>query len=85
MKSASKTVSFLIEVTATVDAKMVRDHYGVPGSPEWMSPTNEVVRDDLDFAGEDVHMDALPESLADLVWEIAVNAASNTLEGWEYE
>lgn len=77
----TKTVSINLEVSARVDAVMVRNDYGVEGSPVWYEPRNMVVDDIIYIDGVRVDLTEVPEVLRDLIKNQAVEWADDC-EGW---
>lgn len=80
---ASKTITFEVEVTVRVDARMVKSDYGVPGSPVWMQPEDMVVDGKLDIDGVDVRFSDLPDSLTVMFRERAMEYADSDFCEWE--
>ena len=69
---AQQTVSFTVECDATLEARMVRSDYGVPGSPVWYEPEDVTWADyTVDIAGVTVRLDALPKELRNALLELA--------------
>ena len=80
---SQQTVSFTVECDATLQARMVRSDYGVPGSPVWYEPEDVMWADyTVDILGVTVRLDALPMELRDVLLELAEEALD---DGWEEE
>jgi hypothetical protein len=81
--SAMFDEGLVIECVVTAD--MVRDDYGVPGSPVWESPTNEAV-DSIEVNGTEYSVAkaelVFGKDATDMIWEMALDAASHKGE-WE--
>lgn len=58
------------EIEATFSARMVRDSYGVAGSPEWLEAT-EIELESVAILGKDYPVESLPKELVDHLVEIA--------------
>ena len=79
---ASKTAEIIITVQARVDAKMVRNHYGVPGSPVWYEPENMVLDPRIEIEGIEIDIDSLPDKLQNLIQEMCFSDVGDE-HGWE--
>jgi len=66
------------DVQAVFSATMVKDHYGVPGSPVWWSPEDitleEVTILDVTFSGKK-ELDTLPDKLVEALYEMITDEA----------
>jgi|GEM_PF-1377664 len=75
----------LIECVVTAD--FVQDHYGVPGSPVWMSATNEAVDtitvNDIDYSVREAEA-MFGGDAVNAIWEMALDAAAKK-EASEWE
>lgn len=64
------------DIQAMFSATMVKDDYGVPGSPVWWSPEDieleEVSILDVTFAGKK-ELDTLPNNLVEALYEMVDN------------
>jgi hypothetical protein len=69
------------DISATFSATMVKDDYGVPGSPTWWSPEDitleEVTILDVTFSGKQI--DTLPEKLVEHIMEVMLES----VEEWD--
>jgi hypothetical protein len=74
-----------LTIECIVTADMVRDDYGVPGSPVWASPTNEAV-DSIEVNGTEYSVAkaelVFGKDATDMIWEMALDAANEKGE-WE--
>lgn len=73
-----QSVSFALECKATISARMVREDYGVSGSPVWYSP------EDIDFCDAKVWFDDVEVSLKDLPDNLQDKLLSLAIEESEY-
>lgn len=76
-----------VQIECVVTADFVRDDYGVPGSPVWMSPESMAV-DTISINGVDYSPKAAAEKFGDelveAIWETACNAAEKKDDSeWE--
>lgn len=64
------------DIQAVFSATMVKDDYGVPGSPTWCSPEDieleEVTILDVTFSGKK-ELDTLPDKLVEALYEMIDN------------
>ena len=64
------------DIQAVFSATMVKDDYGVPGSPTWWSPEDieleEVTILDVTFSGKK-ELDTLPDKLVEALHEMVDN------------
>ena len=82
MSDAQQTVSFQVDVGATIEARMVRGDYGVPGSPVWYDAEDHDFADlVIDIAGVNVAVKALPKELHDAILDIAAEECDD--RKWE--
>lgn len=69
---ATQQVTFQAECCTNLQADMVRDDYGVPGSHVWYSAENIDYADStVDIAGVTVRLDELPKELQNALLELA--------------
>lgn len=70
------------DIQAVFSATLVKNDYGVPGSPVWWSPEDieleEVTILDVTFSGKK-GLDTLPDKLVDALYEMV----NNTDGDWE--
>ena len=75
MTKAQATVNY-DDIQAVFSATLVRDHYGVPGSPVWFTPEDitleEVTILDVTFSGKK-ELDTLPNKLVEALYEMVDN------------
>ena len=71
------------DIQAVFSATLVKDDYGVPGSPTWWSPEDieleEVTILDVTFSGKQI--DTLPDKLVDHIMEVMLES----VEEWSGE
>jgi hypothetical protein len=64
------------DIQAVFSATMVKDDYGVPGSPVWWSPEDITLEEvsilDVTFAGKK-ELDTLPDKLVEALYEMVDN------------
>ena len=78
-----KDVDFSVEVKARMSARMVKDHYGVPGSPVWWSPQDIEFADmTVTIADVEGKVAELPKALRDHIEALAADWADDS-DGWE--
>jgi len=65
------------DITAVFSATLVRDHYGVPGSPVWMSP-EDIKLESVTILEVDVLPKSLPPALEDAIYDLI-----DDIEEWE--
>ena len=72
------------DIQAVFSATMVKDDYGVPGSPTWWSPEDieleEVTILDVTFSGKK-ELDTLPDKLVDHIMEVMLESVDT--QDWE--
>lgn len=79
---ARQTVSFQLEVSADLICRMVKDDYGVPGSPVWWSEEDHDWEDEaIDIDGVTVVIKDLPIALRGAIFDSAMEAINS--EEWE--
>ncbi len=82
MTKSTQSVSFEVDVSANIDARMVRNDYGVPGSPVWYeAEDHDFAYFVIDIAGVNVSIKALPIELRNAILECAIDACDEN--GWE--
>lgn len=79
---ASRYVDLALSCTVRCSARMVRNDYGVPGSPVWYEPEDIKCDDTVEIEGVEVKLSVLPEQLQALIRDMAANAADDEF-GWE--
>lgn len=67
------------DVTATFTCNMVKDSYGVPGSPVWDTPV-DIELNSVTILDVEVNIDALPDDLQN-----AINSLSEHIDDWEIQ
>jgi len=76
---AQTTVNY-DDVQAVFSATLVKDDYGVPGSPTWWSPEDIELEEatilDVTFSGKK-EVDTLPDKLVEALYEMADKAEWN--------
>ena len=80
MTKVQATVNY-DDIQAVFSATLVKDDYGVPGSPTWWSPEDieleEVTILDVTFSGKQI--DRLPEKLVEHIMEVMLES----VEEWD--
>jgi len=76
--TVTQTVSFTIDIDAALTAKMVRNDYGVPGSPVWYDAEDHDFADlTITIAGVDIAIKDLPPVLRDAILSDAIYNCDN--------
>lgn len=77
--SASTTYWYDDNTKVVFTATMVRDHYGVPGSPVWWTPENITI-EEVEIGDEIFSEKQLPKKLVDDLYELA-----DEIDDWDWE
>lgn len=79
---ASKTAEIYLDVRVDCTARMVRNDYGVSGSPVWYEPEDIECDETVEIEGVRVKLSVLPKELQDIICDRASSAADDE-HGWE--
>lgn len=79
---ASKTAEIYLDVRVECTARMVRNDYGVSGSPVWYEPEDIECDETVEIEGVKVKLSVLPERLQALIRDMACDAADDE-HGWD--
>lgn len=78
----TQTVSIDAEINVNVSCRMVKDDYGVPGSPVWLADVDHDWADNtIEIYGVKVKIKELPEALRNAIWDEAVELVD--FDKWE--
>lgn len=82
MTQVTQTISIDLELSIDLHATMVKDHYGVPGSPVWQTDTDhEFGSTHVEIMGVKVALSSLPKELQDALLEECIARAD--FDKWE--
>lgn len=79
---ASKTAEIYLDVRVDCTARMVRNNYGVSGSPVWYEPEDIECDETVEIEGVRVKLSVLPKELQDIICDRASSAVDDE-HGWE--
>lgn len=80
--TATQTVTIDAEIVVNISARMVKDDYGVPGSPVFLTDVDHDWADDtIEIYGVKVKIKELPEALRNAIWDEAVELRD--FDKWE--